>query len=98
MRPLILIFCVVLLSSSKKTIDYEYLKSRDWSYSGGYRITDFINFKETSGYSVRGDTLLLDNRPRAIILRLDKASYDLTIQSLDGLKEGHYMSDEEMLK
>jgi len=89
---------LIFLASCKPKIDIEYIKSTGWSYSDGYRVTDYCTFDKSGYYSIKNDTLFVDNIPRAIIICLDKKSYNLTIRSLDGKQIGHYMDDREMIQ
>jgi hypothetical protein len=97
MRGLFILFVISLfVVSCKHSIDTDYIKSTGWAYSEGYRVTDFLTFDASGYYSIRHDTLFIHGKPRAVIIDLDKESYDLTIRSLDGKKEGHYMDEREM--
>jgi len=97
-RIFIFLCSLIFLASCKPKIDIEYIKSTGWSYSDGYRVTDYFTFDKSGYYSIRNDTLFVDNKPRAIIIRLDRKFYNLTIRSLDGKKTGNYMDDEEMIQ
>jgi hypothetical protein len=94
----LLVFIVIFSSSCKRSIDLAYIKTTGWSYSEGYRITDFMVFDRSSGYTISGDTILFGGKPRGKIVSLDKRNFDLTIVSLDGQMKGHYMDEKEMLK
>ena len=96
MKLITAFLCLLFLSSCKHSIDTDYIKNTGWSYDKGYRITDFINFKQGLGYSIKGDTIFFENKPRAIIIALDKKGFNLTIRSLDGKNIGHYMDEKEM--
>jgi hypothetical protein len=84
------------LTSCRSQIDVEYIKSTGWSYSDGYWVTDFFTFDTSGYYSIKGDTIFVHGKPQALIVDLDKKSFDLTITSLDGKKTGHYMDEREM--
>ena len=86
-----------LLCSCKSPIDVGYIKSTGWSYTEGFRVTDYLTFDNSGYYSIRNDTIFVDNKPRALIIDLDKKAFDLTIRSLDGKNIGHYADDREML-
>jgi hypothetical protein len=96
MKLISIALCFLFLFSCKKPLDVDYIKSTGWSHDKGYTITDFINFKQGLGYSLNGDTIFFENKPRAIITSLDKKGFDLTIRSLDGKDIGHYMDEREM--
>jgi|SRR5450432_2147975 len=96
MKAIIFGVGIFLFCSCNSSIDVEYIKSTGWSYSEGYRVTDFLTFDKTGYYTIKNDTLFVDGRPRALIAGLNKKKYDLTIKSLDGGKEGHYMDEKEM--
>ena len=98
MRNCFVFSIVIFIASCKSNIDIEYIKSTGWSYDKVYRVTDFISFKQGLSYSINGDTIIFENKPRAIIISLDKGAYDLTIKSLDGKNIGHYMDEREMSK
>jgi hypothetical protein len=94
----LLVFIIIFSSSCKHSIDVAYIKATGWSYSEGYRITDFMVFDKSSGYKISGDTIFFEDKPRGKIVSLDKRNFDITIESLDGQKKGHYMDEKEMLK
>lgn len=97
MKVILLFFILIsCLTSCKSNIDVEYLKSTDWIYNDGYRVTDFFTFDKSGYYSIKCDTILVDGKPRALIIDLNKKGHDLTIKSLDGKKIGHYMDEREM--
>ncbi len=98
MKIVVVFFSIIIFYACKSSIDLDYLKSTGWSYDKGYRVTDFINFKQSMGYMIKGDTLFFDGKPRAIIINIDKKSYTLTIGSLDRKDIGYYMDEQEMLK
>ena len=90
-------FAILLFYACKPSIDLNYIKSTAWLHVKGYKITEMIDFNGHIGYALKGDTIMLDNKPQAIIIGLDKKNFDLTIQSMDSMKVGHYMDEEETL-
>ncbi len=90
MRTTILFAVLLFAVSCKRSIDYDYVKSAEWLYAKGFRVTDYLVFDKTNYYSIKGDTLLVQGKPKAIIISADKGKFDLTIQSLDGKSIGHY--------
>jgi hypothetical protein len=88
---------LMALPACKSPLDIDYIKSTGWSYDGGYRITDFLTFDTTGYYSIKVDTIFVENKPQAIILSLDKKEFHLSIRSLDGEKVGHYTDERGML-
>jgi hypothetical protein len=96
MKPVFYTLSLFFLSACKHPIDVAYIKSTGWSYADGYRVTDFMNFDQGTGYIIKGDTIFFEDKPRALIVVLDKKAFDLTIESLDGKRVGHYMDEREM--
>ena len=95
-KSLLLIFLPLISCTSR--IDVEYIKSTDWQYSSGFRVTDYLTFDKTNYYSIKSDTLLVQGRPKAILVNLDKGKFDLKIRSLDGKMEGHYEDVKIMMR
>ena len=98
MKFLILAALCSILMGCRNTIDVQYIKNTGWSHESGFRITDFINFKQEMDYSISGDTIFMDNKPKAIIIGLNKGKYDLTIKSLDDNIIGHYTDERAMYR
>lgn len=97
MKCSIFLLSLLILFSCHSTLDTNYIRATGWSYDGGYRVTDFINFKPGLGFDIRADTIFLDNIPRAVIIKLDKKKYTLSVRSLDGKQTGYYFDERGML-
>src|SRR5688572_25814992 len=78
--------------------DLAYVKAKMWSYDGGFKIGagDFVHFERTELFQLRNDTIYYKGSPRAIVERLNKHFYQLTVKSIDSEEEGTYTNVEEM--
>jgi hypothetical protein len=70
-----------------------------WSYDGGFKIGegDFVEFEKSGLFKLQQDTVYYKDSPRAIVKRLNKYFYQMTISSLDGKQTGSYTNIEERL-
>ena len=87
-----------MLMSCNEHIDTPYIRSKIWSYDGGFKIGkgDFVQFDEKLKlFDLKGDTIYYDGHPRAIITRLDKGNFEMYVKSIDGTKAGKYRNTEE---
>jgi hypothetical protein len=77
MIKLSIIIILILLSSCEKTIDIDYIKKHEWKYgSGDGWAGDWLSFNNNSRYKLNRDTLFERDTARAIIISLDKNSFD----------------------
>lgn len=91
--------CILFISCNNITsnsIDINYITSKDWLYSSGYRVTDFIKFDSTGYFRITGDTLFVNGIAKALIIASDKKNFDLKISSLNRKETGHYEDTEDM--
>jgi hypothetical protein len=79
--------------------DKTYIRDKMWSYDSGFRVGgDFLVFKDPHVYRLQGDTIFHYDKPRALIVRLNKYLYQLTVSSIDGKQKGTYTNVEERLQ
>jgi len=100
MKAMHISICLITLASCNH-IDYEYIKKKIWNYDSGYRVGkgDFILFKSDQNlFKIKKDTIYYENRAVALITKLDKKLYNLTIKSIESNEIGLYRNDEESLK
>lgn len=99
MRKNIIIF-LLAITSCKEQIDLEYIKSKEWAYDEGFQFAnvDFIRFDtQETLFSLKGDTILRNGKPCAIITALDKDNISMTLKSLDGKEKGEYWISQERM-
>lgn len=78
-----ILFLILLVSCSG--FDKSYVLDRLWSYDKGLKITegDFIDFQNKSGYcKLGGDTVYIASKPRALIVKVDKAKNLLYLKTI----------------
>jgi hypothetical protein len=80
--------------------DLSYVKKEMWSYNGGFKVGkgDFVEFEKSGLFKLQQDTIYYNGEPRAIIKRLNKHFYEMTVSSLDGKQTGTYINTEEHLQ
>ncbi len=79
--------------------DKPYIRDKMWSYDGGFKVGgDFIIFKDPHLYRLQGDTIFYKDKPQALVVRLNKYMYQLTVSSMDGKQKGTYTNVEERLR
>jgi hypothetical protein len=86
---------LILCAACTNRIDVKHIESTEWMYNNGYNAADLLRFDSSNLCSIKKDTLFVDGQPRALIINLDKKANDLTVRSLDGKKEGHYIDEWE---
>lgn len=100
------LYCTLLIGtvsivSCKRSLDFDYIKSKTWSYENGFKIGkgDFVLFdKNDKLFDLKQDTIYYEGTPRAIITDLNKETYTLKIKSIDGKLKGEYKNPEESLR
>jgi hypothetical protein len=90
-KYLIVVFALLILACSR-VIDVEYVKSKTWSFQGGYKVGngDFMIFDETTTYELKNDTIFYSGAPKARVIQLDKAKLTLKVKSLKDEQAGVY--------
>ena len=78
----------------------QYVKEKTWSYDSGFKIGDgdFVSFDSAELFQLHGDTIYYRNSPKALVKRLNKYFYEMTISSIDGKQKGAYTNVEERLQ
>lgn len=94
-KCLIAVFALILFACNK-VFDVEHIKSKTWSFQGGYKIGkgDFMIFDESEIYELKNDTIFYLGVPKALIIQLDKSDYTLKVKSLNDQQTGVYMNTE----
>lgn len=77
-----------------------YVNEKMWSYDRGFKIGegDIVDFEKPGLFKLRQDTIYYKETPKAIVKRLNKYFYEMTISSLDGKQTGRYRNVEEQLR
>ncbi len=80
--------------------DLQYVKEKTWSYDSGFKIGegDFVSFDGTGLFQLHQDTIYYNSAPKALVKRLNKQFYEMTISSMDGKQKGTYTNLEERLQ
>ena len=79
--------------------DKTYIRDKMWSYDSGFKVGgDFIIFKDPNLYRLQGDTIFYKDAPQALVVRLNKYLYQMTVSSMDGKQKGNYTNVEERLQ
>lgn len=89
------------MMSCKRSLDLNYIKSKTWSYGGGFKIGkgDFVIFyMGDTLFDLRNDTIYYEGATRAIITDLNKELYKMKVESIDGKMKGEYRNVEESLR
>jgi hypothetical protein len=97
-NPLMYLYHLVL--SHVTSPDLQYVQEKTWSYDSGFKIGegDFVSFDSVGMCQLHQDTIYYRNSPKALIKRLNKHIYEMTISSLDGKQKGTYSNLEERLQ
>ena len=84
----------------KRTFNISYIKSKTWSYNGGFKIGngDFIEFEKSNLFEIKDDTIYYNHLPKATIESVDKEGFLLKLKSIDGNKKSQYRNIEESFK
>jgi len=97
----LLLISVILFCSCKQKIDYDVVKSKIWSHESGFQLGhyDFMVFRfKNDIWALKHDTIFMENKPTAIIMRLSKDKYFLHIRSINTNEEGEYTDMNEPLR
>jgi hypothetical protein len=97
MRMYLIAAFALLMFACNKPLDAEYIKSKIWTFQGGYKIGkgDFMIFDANKIYKLKNDTIFYLNEPKALIIQLDKTKFTLKVKSLNGQQTGAYMDLED---
>lgn len=101
MKSLSTLIFLLAICSCSEPIDSTYVKSKTWSYDGGFKVGkgDFILFDEKEKlFELKGDTIYYEGKPRAIIKSVKKKTFTMQIKSIDGKEIGTYRNPEESLE
>ena len=101
MKFLFVLIFLLGIFSCNNAVDFVYVKSKVWSYDGGFKIGkgDFILFNEEEKlFALKGDTIFYEGRPRAIVTSVNKKLFIMEVQSIDGRETGIYRNTEESLQ
>jgi hypothetical protein len=101
MKVLFFLLSLVMILSCSDSIDVDYVKSKMWSYEKGYKVGqgDFINFdNKHKMFDIKEDTIYYGNIPKAIIIKVNKPNFELTLSSLNRKETGVYRNIEESLR
>jgi hypothetical protein len=100
MKKLLSLFIFCLLSC-KSEIDYTYVKNTVWEYEKGFKIGrgDIVLFEKSQNlFVLKDDTIFYNGKPRALIKKLDKRHFQMTISSIDNKQTGFYRDEAESLQ
>jgi hypothetical protein len=77
--------------------DIEYIKQQSWLYESGAKLGtgDWMDFDDTTYYSVKGDTIFKESKPLGRIQNINKTSFSLKIFSFKDNSNGIYVSSAE---
>ena len=94
-KCLIPVFALILFACNKE-FDVEHIKSKTWSFQGGYKIGkgEIMIFEESEIYELKSDTKFCLGVPKTLIIQLDKSDYTLKVKSLNDQQTGEYMDTE----
>jgi len=96
---LVLIICCCSCSGGET--DYAYVKERRWAWDKGFSVGrgDVLFFGGDTGvFILRHDTILYQQKPRALVVELDKEMFNLTVRSIETGETGYYRDEGESLK
>ena len=93
MLKFLFVVFTMLIYACNSVIDIEHVKSKTWSFQGGYKIGkgDFMIFDESKIYELKNDTINYLGVPKALIIQLDKTKFTLKVKSLNDQQTGVYM-------
>ena len=81
--------------------DINYVKANTWQWDKGIKIGegDFVSFdKGSKVFFLIDKTIYFNKQPKALIKKVDKKNYEMTISSLDSKETGLYINIEEFTK
>jgi hypothetical protein len=94
--------CFVLISCNKKISqsDISYVKNEQWLYQNGFKLGDgdWVDFDDSSYYSIRKDTIFKARKPIALIRKVDQKRFLLILASISTGEKGIYGSASELSK
>lgn len=91
----ILYVLLALLYGCQNNIDVNYIESTGWLADSGFKITQYMDFRHY--YSIKGDTIYFENKPKCIIIGLDKSNSELTVKSIKDNEIGTYFDERVMI-
>ena len=104
MKKVYYLILSVIFFSCKNSIsqeDLKYVKENTWQWDKGFKIAEgeFVSFDKNSlVYKLSNDTIYYHNIPTALIKKINKKYYELTVSSIDGKSKGVYINIEEFTK
>lgn len=101
MKLLSITVLLVAMVSCNEPVDGTYVRSKTWSYDGGFKIGkgDFVLFDDKEKLlDLKGDTIYYEGKPRAIIESVNKKAFIMKVKSIDGKEAGTYRNPEESLE
>jgi hypothetical protein len=100
MNKISFIILLISLISCSDMKDFNYVKSNTWSHHSGFSVGngDFIIFDTTNIFYLKLDTIYYRNKPRAIIMDVNKSKFEMKVSSIDKKEIGVYINIKESLK
>lgn len=96
-------FLFLLLMTSCKSIDIDYIKKRMWLWDSGFRIGgDAIHFNEKGDnpeYGIKTPNIILyKGEPKAKIINLNKTTKEMTVVSIETNEKGVYLDSDSFIQ
>jgi hypothetical protein len=87
---------VLLFAACSSAVDHDYIRARAWIYESGYHVDDELGFDfKSETHQLRGDTIVVNGVPKAVVTALYKGDNILKIRSVESGEEGKYLDKVE---